>query len=313
MDCTWFHELRRAIDNAKTEKDITNNKWRAAWRVMHKSTIGTVRLQAFHGFVSSEEDGSLFRYEGLTKKLEDLFHPLPLNISTGGARTGGSARGMAVDRELADLINKGEVPRNEPLHRYTQKTLLCLKEANLKPFWAQVPIGDRELKLATALDMLCIDTNSGGIVNVQLKTGYDLNYTKANGNFVVSLGSLHEDCKCEAIERMPDSHESRNLLQLIAENMLVQRNHKNILSNSVLMVISETEHKCYHLPPNMENIQRGIVNNLKRTNEGNELQARLESLRRQHAIKQIMKTKKKNYRMNNKKTITLKIKKITPK
>jgi hypothetical protein len=289
VDIEWVREVRQKI-NVCTEAQMPH-QWRKAWRIVKgvgPTPIGKVQLSAWQGGFTSADENGVFHYDGLTEQLKLLFHPVQLNVSTGGARTGGSSRGMKVDRELEKLINHGTIP--ETLHRYTIKTMRQLRSENLRPFWAQVAVGDKQLKLATALDMLCVDAN-GHVVNVQLKTGYDRNYDTARGHLMVPFADNREECKCDAIARLPDCFASRNMLQLISENMILQRNHAGLIDRSLLMVISEHVHRVVEMPPTMENIQRGLAANLLVRTQFNSLQTNLDSIRRAYAVRQIMKSK----------------------
>jgi hypothetical protein len=172
----------------------------------------------------------------------------------------------------------------------------------------QVPVGSTTLGLATSLDMVCVDEDDpeGGLVNVQLKTGFERNYTKTDGMFFQA--PFHPDPKLETIE---DTHHNRHLLQLCAEHLIIQTAYNNPLDYSMLMVISKDRHQVFcvgtgadediKIPP------MSVFLNLKKRQNADALTTELDAVRKRHAIKRIM--RRRRYNIRNHRTTKVKIEK----
>lgn len=296
----WCGSLRSIFIDTKNENDLPP-KYRRAFRFLNGAHPGPrVTKPVGSGFVSPDPQGTatVIRYDGLTDQLTKVFHPLALSISTGGAATGGSARGMRVDDELAKLINR---PNSyaDGYNRYTHRTVQELYRLNLRPFWAQVPVGSIELNLATALDLLCVDEKDpgGGLVNVQLKTGFEIhrNYISiARDSFLQS-----PYVKDAALATYGDSHAARHLLQVTAEHIIVQTAYGNPLSYSLLMVVSLNKTRSVQIPFRNQNENseefpmppqpppEEVFENLKKRTDEMEVETEVEAVRRRHALRAI--------------------------
>lgn len=301
----WCTKLRHLLDAASLENDVPL-KYKKAFRFLKGEWVNkpaprgkkptaprppAVRLKPFSGFVLEGEVEDI-KLDGLTGELNKVFHPVPLGVSTGGAATGGSVRGMKVDQELAHIINKGEWLAE--MHPYTAKTINELILKKLRPFACQVAVGSSTLRLATSLDIVCVNENDphGGIVNVQLKTGFERNYNKTDGMFFHA--PFHPDPALECIE---DTHANRHLLQLCAEHLIIQTAYNNPLDHSVLMVISQNEHKTFVIGQgDMSAITRippvSVFFNLKKRTSQDSLNNELDAVRKRHAIKRIMRRRR---------------------
>lgn len=263
--------------------------YRAARSLHNLITAGPypVRLGAFQGFVVHGQP-----LDGLTTQLAQLFHPVPLDISTGGLATGGSSRGMRVDAQLAALVNTsslstastggaGGVP---PLHDYTARIVRRLRELGLRPFMAQAPVGSVPLRLATALDLLCVDERrDGALVNVQIKTGFERreNYSRQQPGAYFTNTSAP----------VPDSHEMRHLLQVMAEHLIVQTAYGHPLAYSMLMVVSASQitTRCLpdpSIPIRPADVARALENRL-RSDAPPPVEAEVAAVRARHAARAV--------------------------
>lgn len=285
LDLNWFHEARALISAAPDERALPAHL-RAAWRFVHTITARGCTLQPGKGFIY-RANGAETRVDGLTGQLARVFHPVPLDISTGGAQSGGSRRGCLVDEQIAKLVNRGELPMNGTLAVYTVKALKQLRAENLQPFMAQVCVAWREANIGTALDMVCIDLERGGVlINVQLKTGFDRNYER-------SLPGVTMSCPfypCPKITAMPDSHRNRHTLQLMAEHVIAQEWTDNALSDSLLMIISERTHAIIPLLRD-EDVMLAMRRNLQMRGDVADLDLEIAALRRAHAVRAIMRSR----------------------
>lgn len=285
LDLHWFHEARMLINTAAGETALPPHM-RAAWRFVHMIMARGCILQPGKGFVY-RVNGAETRVDGLTSQLTRVFHPMALDISTGGARSGGSRRGCLVDEQIAKLVNRGELPMNGTMALYTVKALKQLHAENLKPFMAQVCVAWREANIGTALDMVCMDLERGGaLINVQLKTGFDRNYER-------SLPGVTMSCPfypCPKITDMPDSHRNRHALQLMAEHIIAQEWTGNALSDSLLMIISERTHAIIPLSRD-EDVMLAMRRNLQMRGDVADLDLEIAALRRAHAVRAIMRSR----------------------
>ena len=276
-----------------------------------------VQLTPFQGFTVHGQP-----LDGLTSQLDLLFHPVPLDISTGGLSTGGSVRGMKIDSQLASLCggnprapsshfnhfsssgsqfnsnNIGGAGGFPLLHDYTVRIVKRLRELGLRPFMAQVPVGSVRLRLATALDLVCVDeTREGALVNVQIKTGFERreNYSRTQrGAFFTGLGE----------PPIPDSHEMRHLLQVMAEHLIVQIAYDNPLAYSMLMVVSANLITTRCIPDPTLNIRpadvmRALENRL-RIDAPAPVEAEVKAVRARHAARAIKKAIRMNRRRRRK-------------
>jgi len=145
-------------------------------------------------------------YRGLTRALRDVFWPdyayqesiydatprSKTKRSKGKNRGGGLkfaqrrglSRGTKTHRQLEDYVN---MPMEEFLHQngktldvYTSKAIVAFREWGLVPLRAEVPVFDEATQVATSIDTLCMD-KSGGLVLVEVKTGFDNYFMRGSG------------------------------------------------------------------------------------------------------------------------------------
>lgn len=129
-----------------------------------------------------KRDGSVRTYEGITRPLMRLFYPTFKGISKN--RTGRSSRtiGSRVHRQLFHTIEckrRGMClckTKTRKLNKYTVQALDKLKELDLTPECAEIPIVSHSSRTATRIDMICTRwKGSQGLersVIVSIKTGY---------------------------------------------------------------------------------------------------------------------------------------------
>lgn len=252
----WAVCLRPQLDSC----DDVEDRYAAALRVLRCPTFRAVSYsQGFrmHGV----------KLNGLTKQLEAMFHPIPMNIATHSQKDG-SRRGMIVDRELAMLVNEGRMPADGMLSGFTINVLKALRRRELCPFACQVNVGDTHLCIGTALDIVAVDLRTAdlnNVVNIQLKTGFHDNYDKVKKRAAFRTPFVKFRC----IQRLPYSYRSMHLLQVIAEHSIVQINHDKVLATSVVLVVrtdSLTDSNPYewvYMPKNFEHIAVAMRMNLQ--------------------------------------------------
>lgn len=200
------------------------------------------------------------RLDGLTSTLSAVFHPAPLNLSTGGQRTGGSTRGVQVDKDIHNLVaNSRMLPENP--NPFTLKTLEFLRKNGLQPFATQVPVYSEKLGLGTTLDIVARD-REGKIVHIQLKTMGGRNYRTPRGRL---MSPFVEGSKIAGIV---DSFYTRHQLQLLVERLIVQDGYGEPIKKSRLMVITEDVHSLIPLDPVIKSVAADVWDNLARRKRG---------------------------------------------
>jgi len=252
----WFHEARRVLTSGMP---VPGGYMHARALLVHPRMRAIRTGGGFHL-------ASGVAFDGITDVLKCVFHPRDVGFTTGGAATGGSVRGSRVDRELADLINHGKLPPKY-LHPYTAATLTHLWHNSMKPFAAQVPVYDEARGLATTLDILAIDMRAdvarGNVVNIQLKTGYDNNYTRVCG----ALASPY--APDSGLRNLRDSYFMRHQLQALTEHLIVQLNYGLAngvppLRRSAVLVVNEGGACTYTLDSTLLSHADAVLVNLTR-------------------------------------------------
>lgn len=252
-DPGWFHEIASEMENHATTATVDAH-YHAVFNLLFHENRRKIKLTPGVGFVYTSEDHQCV-FDGLTKTLDSVFHPVALGIPTGGARTGGAARGNRVDSEIAALVNKGREPKGGLYMDYTVRALEFLRARNMQPFAAQFDAYEADLGIATSLDILCInhDAPSKKIVNVQLKTT-ERNYTRANGYFA----SPHPDVKESKIKQIKDSKYARDQLQILLEHIMVRRAYGKVPLESMVLVVTSESAQSYPLGSVFKEITRDV-------------------------------------------------------
>lgn len=290
LDTAWFHGARAVIDTATTIHGVSPI-YRSAFYFM-RSPIRD-RIKNHRGF-QVNMNGEWRPFEGLTSQLSKTFYPCDNYHSTGGARTGGSRRGCLVDREIADLVNKGTLPTDGALHWFTCTVLKFLKKNNLQPFASQVPVFDEHLELATTLDILCIDHGesinptgiTNNIVNVQLKTGFERNYESACGKLVCGTD------KTSHLNQVEDSYYMRHQIQLLMEITMLRKMFTQGIRRSIVLVASESGRQAFPLDRKIHQLATDIYTALGRRKQETAWDIRGRGMRAQAAYRKMRKVTK---------------------
>jgi len=273
----WFNQLNRTLQKASSLKDISKTNLQNAYLLLHHPRNKMIRKQPWKGYVLTDHKISAVskKMDGLTEPLKLLFYPYQKSAVTGGAKTGGSARGNTTDRELANLINNGKLPEpaDGSFTKYTERVLAYLHKHNLQPFSAQHLVFDEKLGIATELDLLCIyqkfdKPHDKNVVNVQVKTGFDKNYE-------VSSGHLCSPYVCDSkLTRVKKSYETTHQLQTLVEHMIVEKNYDDLLLESVVLVVSEEVTSKYRISSELFAVKEDVYENLvqRLTNDETELE-----------------------------------------
>jgi hypothetical protein len=285
IDLKWFAKTKHHIQN--TSSNRISLKYTKAKQILQKccgkdnneSVGNSFILKYDKGFHANDQT----QLEGLTTELKKLFFQLNDALPTGGAKTGGVRRGNEVDYELKQLVNN-QVIKDQiwDYNQYTIKILKEMKDKNIRPFWAQVPVGDLEMKLATNLDILCVD-QKGKIINIQIKTtGLDTNYEKTTGKMM----SLIQ--KSPIIQGIDDSLKMRHIVQATVEHYLAQTHFDNIIDRTeVWTIFSNVERPLtMNISDHITHVQTTeILNELLNRHTKTKLKIDILALRKRYAIK----------------------------
>lgn len=125
---------------------------------------------------------------GITKLLNQTFYP---NYHfTGRSKqkfdtVTGAKRGTLVDCQVRDVVRAMFDPsyqrKHKTLHPYTKKIMSSLKVLKLTPALAQCYVGDASTKIATGVDLVCLDDESKRPVIIELKMGFNGTLDNSNG------------------------------------------------------------------------------------------------------------------------------------
>jgi hypothetical protein len=255
----WCHALRRELVGVGTG-DALHPALHAAYRLLRHPNNAAVRRRVGEGYTLVETGQHL---DGLTQPLRDIFYPANRAASTGGARTGGSSRGTQVDREITALVNRGAMPASGRLHPYAHRMLDFLHRHRLQPCAAQFIVYDLRLRIATEIDIVCIDLRAryeGGrsnVVFVECKTGFDRNYEVPSG----WLFSPFVDSS--PLTRIQMSHRAAHQLQALVQYMMGHLNYDRLVLRAVVLVLSESENRLFSVARDLDDCKYDVYQNLR--------------------------------------------------
>lgn len=154
---------------------------------------------------------------------------------------GGTVRGTIVHKQLAMLAENCSLEEFQSqfiaVHPYTIKGFKFLKEMGLTPIAAEVPIGDPNMMVGTAIDMICLDPNER-VVLIEWKTGMDESFTKGDKN--MDGPALLNNCPM-----------NQACLQLLFGKMMLERNYGLRSSIDLVVHIRKDGVKPIPIPENI--------------------------------------------------------------
>jgi hypothetical protein len=145
---------------------------------------------------------------GLTKSLSAQFSPefsislVLKSLNTIKKKKHGRFRGNLADQQLSTWANEGILPGLNMDSRFDYIRNIIVEKEWI-PVCAQLPVGCKELRLATKIDLLCRDAQ-GKIIIIELKCGFDDYFEVHNqGNMSYPL------------QHVPTSFRNKSILQLL--------------------------------------------------------------------------------------------------
>jgi hypothetical protein len=255
LDFTWFSCLAKRIEQGLDENGCFPTNLAHLYNLVnHPNAKAVKKAQKYERLLPN---GKKIEYDGLTTVLNIFFSQGRLP-TTGGGKSGGSARGQENDLEMYNLIYKGIIPKSE----YALKTCNFLWNKQLQPFASQFIVFDDTLKVATSIDMLCIDLTDKSpqpkIVIIEEKTGFPKNYEREFGRL---CSPFYKSSKITALD---DSFKNRHQLQILGTELLFKSSFHDVCKRSAsrVIVISEDIHSLYSIKSQIRDITHDFVKNL---------------------------------------------------
>ncbi len=158
----------------------------------------------------------------------------------GKGRFFGSVQGTQVQHELEDFILLDEENFNKKyngaMHPWTKRILeYLLLERRWYPIQCEFKVGDTVKRLATAIDIICVDPANGHLVFIELKTGHSGYFENCDGymakclsfmrNSPLNWANVQLTASVQLLQRQNPSlrlsHTSSYVIRIDEENMWV--------------------------------------------------------------------------------------------
>jgi hypothetical protein len=182
------------------------------------------------------------------------------NTSKNYGRYFGSIIGTEIHKQLNDFLLFDEVnflKLHYNLHPWAKKIFNLILKNNWLPIKSEFNIFDSKLNIGTSVDMICFCKNTGKIIAIEIKTGYqnyfEVNYGKMNG----CLRSI-----------LPFSFKNCATLQLLTAMIMIVKNHDIDIERieGHVILINDEELTSYQICHNFfVNYGNLIYNNLKKS------------------------------------------------
>jgi hypothetical protein len=188
-------------------------------------------------------------YTGLTRVLTARF-PAPMH-GHGGGRWGGNSGGTAlcgglsplkhgklVDDQVRSFVSR---KRRKALDPCTERFVRALRRKGWIPIKAQLPIFAERARVATAIDLLCVDLKTNGLILVELKV---TNHKTPKAYEQRSQGSPI----AATMPNVPNSYLNHDLLQLASMTTILSEEYGIHVSKAILMRVGHGTVWLYSLP-----------------------------------------------------------------
>lgn len=254
----WYSDLGQRLRGTGTEPTIPP-QFVEAYRVLNHPRNAFVARRPFAGY-ELVRDGTRERLDGLTKPLQDVFYPGHRVISTGGAATGGSTRGTVADKEVADLVNKGTLPADGSFSPYALRILRFLWRHNLQPCAAQFLVYDERIRIATEIDLVCVDlrvpAGRRNVVFIECKTGFERNYEKPDGRFCSPY------VPDSAISAITKNYRNTHQLQALVQLIMARLAYPALVRDVFVLVMRSGEDVLYPISRELRAVRYHVYTNL---------------------------------------------------
>ena len=166
-----------------------------------------------------------------------------VNTTTvGKGRFFGSIQGTRIHAELEDFIlldDKNFKKKHPALHPWTKRILeYVICQMKWFPIQCEYPVFDEDLRMATKMDLMCVDPATGELRFIELKTGYKATFENSDGRM----------SKC--LRFMPNSPLNWANIQLTATVIMLLRQIPSInidQTQSFVIRIDDDDIYAYHI------------------------------------------------------------------
>jgi len=206
-------------------------------------------------------------YTGLTRVLADRF-PAPLHGEGGSGKWGGGSasgslcgglspiqHGQLVDGQVRSFVSR---KRRAGLDPCTQRFVRALRRKGWIPIKAQLPIFSERARVATAIDLLCVDLATDKLILVELKV--------TNHETPVAYERRVQGKRpiAATMPKVPNSYLNHDLLQLASMTTILAEEYGIHVGKAILMRVGHGAVWLYSLPQWCREHAQTIYGALKR-------------------------------------------------
>ncbi len=140
----------------------------------------------------------------------------------------GVIRGDEVHNEIQDFIDldRNAFTKKHPeIHDFTKRILLFISDRKWLPFLTEFPVFDEDIRMATSIDLVCLDIVTGKVIFLEFKTGYAGYFDKYNAYMRKSLSKL------------TNSPSNQAHIQLITSVLITMKSHRISVDEFEMYVI----------------------------------------------------------------------------
>ncbi len=140
----------------------------------------------------------------------------------------GIIKGSEVHTEIQDFIelDKNAFTKKHPvIHEFTRRILLFINKRGWIPFISEFKTFDEDLRIATSIDLVCLDIVTGKLIFLEFKTGYEGYFDRYTGYMRNSLNKL------------TNSPSNQAHIQLITSVLITMKSHRISVDEFEMYVI----------------------------------------------------------------------------
>ena len=140
----------------------------------------------------------------------------------------GIIKGSEVHEEIQDFIelDKNAFTKKHPIiHEFTRRILLFISARGWIPFISEFKTFDEDLRIATSIDLVCLDVATGKLIFLEFKTGYE-------GYFDRYTGYMRG-----ALNKLTNSPSNQAHIQLITSVLITMKSHRISVDEFEMYVI----------------------------------------------------------------------------
>ncbi len=153
----------------------------------------------------------------------------------------GLIRGSEVHQQLEDFIlldEKNFKKKHTTLHPWTKRILLFILDRDWQPLESEFNIFDKDIKVGTSIDMVCVDKKTGKLIILEFKTGY-------SGYFDIADGFMEYP-----LNYVPNTARDRAMLQLGFAMLFLIKHHRITFMDGYVIRLDSDKLECYSIDSN---------------------------------------------------------------